>query len=158
MPLARPHERPDCLSQVTLSSERSYPNETACPHKGRSSLSEKPGCPPGSFPSSKAGAFVNILNSPSGLFPTSLPKKALQQPAQAQHTDPTCTQSQNANKAKELNKGREDYVRNLVAQKCCHRDSHFALGFPADKKRRKGVAVGPKCIDKKRELSSMKLA
>lgn len=49
------------------------------------------------------------------------------------HTDHMCTGSQNANGAKEPNKEGEDYIRNPVAQRCCHRELHLALRFSADK-------------------------
>lgn len=60
------HDRPGCLSETTLSCLRELP----CPQGVAQPLRDQDGLLV-DFPPSKAGTFVNTLNSPSGSLPLS---------------------------------------------------------------------------------------
>lgn len=154
-PLARSHERPDCLSQATLSTERKLSKpDGPSPQRGIQPLRETR-VSSWRLPHQQKREHLSTSQIPLQAYALPSSQKRLRGSLHVHSTQtPSGTQSQNANKAEEPNKGREDYVRNPIAQKCCHRELHFALRFPADKKRRKGVAVVTKLVDKKRELSS----
>ena len=74
-PPARPHERPDCLSQATPSSVRKPSKLDALSAQSGNPASQRNRVASWRFPTSKAATFVNILNSASGLFPHLPPKK-----------------------------------------------------------------------------------